>query len=296
MSQSAPPSNRPNVDIVPTLRHDTYSTIAKSNHAGRSVLITGASKGVGRAMAVSFAKAGAATIIITARSSLDATEKEMLAAIKSVKLTGSPPKILKLELDVTSETSVNGAAAEVQKQIGKLDILINNAGYLEDWKPIAETDPTEWWKSWETNVKGVYLVSRAFLPLLLKGDQKTIVNVGSVGGHRTTNGASAYQMCKFAVLRFTQFLVAEYEEQGLLAFTIHPGGVKTELATGMPEYMHVFLNDSAELCGDNVAWMTQNRQEWLAGRYYSVTWDVDELLAKKDEIVQGDKLKMRMVF
>jgi len=296
MSQLVPPNTQANIHMVKVLRHDTYPAIAKSNHAGRSILITGASKGVGRAMAVSYAKAGAANIIITARSSLDDTEIEMLAAIKSVELTGPPPKIIKLKLDVTSESSVSEAAMDVEKQVGRLDILINNAGYLENWKPIAETDPNEWWKSWETNIKGVYLVSRAFLPLLLKGGEKTIVNIGSNGGHFTTFGASAYQGTKYALLRFTQFLATEYEEQGLLAFTMHPGGVKTELATGMPEYMHVVLTDTAELCGDNVTWMTQVRQEWLNGRFYSVTWDVDELLAKKDEIIEGDKLKMRMVF
>src|ERR1700712_4188468 len=157
MSQLVPPNTQANIHMVKTLRRDTYPAIAKSNHAGRSIFITGASKGVGRAMAVSYAKAGAANIIITARSSLAATEAEMLTAIKSAELTGPNPKILKLELDVTSESSVNKAAAEVEKQVGQLDILINNAGYLENWKPIAETDPSEWWKSWETNIKGVYL-------------------------------------------------------------------------------------------------------------------------------------------
>jgi NAD(P)-dependent dehydrogenase (short-subunit alcohol dehydrogenase family) len=151
-------------------------------------------------------------------------------------------------------------------------------------------------KTWETNIKGVYLVTRAFLPLLLKGGEKTIVNIGSLGGLVSMPGASAYQGTKFALLRFTEHLVSEYGKQGLLAFTIHPGGVKTELATGLPKYMHKRLLDTPELCGDSVAWITQKRQEWLNGRFYNVTWDVDELFAKKDEIVHGDKLKMRMAF
>jgi NAD(P)-dependent dehydrogenase (short-subunit alcohol dehydrogenase family) len=176
--------------------------------------------------------------------------------------------------------------------------LVNNAGYLEEWKPIAESDPAEWWKTWDVNVRGVYLVSRAFIPLLLANDSglKTIVNVSSAGAHRTRPGASGYQNSKFAVLRFTEFLNAEYGEKGLLPIVIHPGGVMTELAKAMPKDMHGVLTNTPELCGDFVPWLTEQRREWLAGRYVSVNWDVEELESKKKEIVDGDKLKMRMVF
>ncbi|KAK9321521.1 hypothetical protein V1517DRAFT_326122 [Lipomyces orientalis] len=275
-----------------TSHHDSYPAIAQSDQQGRTVLITGSSKGIGRATAVSFSKAGAANIIIAARSGLDEVEQEILSAAPPY---SSAPQVLKLELDVSSESSVANALALVEQKFGRLDILVNNAGYLEEWKPLAKTDPAEWWKSWEVNVKGVYLMTRAFLPLLLQGGEKTIVNVSSVGAHIIRPSASAYQTAKFALLRFTEFVATEYADQGVVAFAIHPGGVPTTLALNMPEALHAVLVDTPQLAGDSVAWLTQDRKEWLSGRYVSTNWDLPELVSKRDEIVEGDKLKMRIV-
>ncbi|KAL1963863.1 hypothetical protein VTN77DRAFT_7795 [Rasamsonia byssochlamydoides] len=282
------------VNFTSTTHHDTYPAIAKSDQRGRIVLITGASRGIGRATAVSFAKAGAAGIVIAARSGLDEAEKEILAAAQDAGHQ-TAPQVLKLKLDVTDEASVKDAVVQVEQTFHRLDILVNNAGYLENWVPVADSDPSEWWKVWEINVKGVYLVTRAFLPLLLQGGHKTIVNVSSVGAHLTRPGASAYRTSKFAVLRFTEFIAAEYADKGVVAFAIHPGGVPTELALTMPEYMHPVLVDKPQLAGDSIAWLTQDRKEWLGGRYISVNWDLPELVAKRDEIVNDDKLKMRIV-
>ena len=117
-------------------------------------------------------------------------------------------------------------------------MLVNNAGYLETWYPVVETDPKEWWKTYEVNVRGIYYVSRACLPLLLKGDSKTVVNVTSRGAHMTYNGASGYQVTKLAVVRFTEFLCRDYAGQGLVAYSVHPGGVFTELGSNMPKHTH----------------------------------------------------------
>ena len=160
---------------------------------------------------------------------------------------------------------------------------------------MIESDPKEWWTTWEINIKGVYLLSRAFIPLLLKGGSKTIVNVSSVGALFVMPGASAYQTTKFALLRFTEFLAKEYEAQGIVTFAVHPGGVQTELALNMPEAVHGFLTDTPELAGDTLSYLTQKPQSWLIGRFVSVNWDMPEFFARKEEVVQGDKLKMRLV-
>ena len=88
------------------------------------------------------------------------------------------------------------------------------------------------------NVRGTYLVTRAFLPLLLKGGDKTIVNLSSVGAHTIRQGASGYQTTKLAITRFTEHIMSDYGEQGILAWSVHPGGVMTELASKMPKPIH----------------------------------------------------------
>ena len=99
-------------------------------------------------------------------------------------------------------------------------------------------------------------------------------------------------MTKSAVLRLNNFLVAEYGDQGILAYGIHPGGVMTDLASNLPDTS--VLIDQPALCGDTVVWLTKERRDWLQDRYLSCTWDMEELEGKKNEIVKADLLKVRM--
>ncbi|KAK3697720.1 hypothetical protein LTR37_017302 [Vermiconidia calcicola] len=282
------------LDFTPTIHHDTYGFIKPEQFdlTGKAVFVTGASKGVGRAAALSFARAGASYIGLGARSSMSDLEEDIQKVAAEAKR--SAPKTLTVKLDVSDEASTQSAAEEVEKAFGRLDILVNNAGFLEEFRPVAESKVEEWWKVWEVNVKGVYLVARAFLPLLLKAGMKTILNTSSIGAHVIMPGASGYQIGKLAVLRFGEFLNAEYGDKGLHVIGIHPGGVSTELARGMPEAMHELLIDQPELAGDSIVWLTAERREWLAGRYVSVTWDAEELLQKRDKIVKEDLLKVRL--
>ena len=112
-------------------------------------------------------------------------------------------------------------AAKVTEQVfGKLDILINNAGYLSDFIPIGNSDPEDWGMNWEVNIKGIYLVMKAFLPLILNGSDKTIVNLSSIGTFMLSPGASGYQTAKFAVIRFTEFVNVDYGNQGVPRYIV----------------------------------------------------------------------------
>ncbi|KAJ3556406.1 hypothetical protein NPX13_g10143 [Xylaria arbuscula] len=153
------------VESFTQIHTDTYPYISPENAdlSGKSVFVAGASKGIGRETALSYAKAGCTKIAIGARSDLTSLAEE----IKTV--SNGTAHVVALKLDVTSQESVKAAASTITKEFGGvLDILICNAGRLEGWKALAESDPDEWWSTWEINIKGTYLLNRFFIPLLLK--------------------------------------------------------------------------------------------------------------------------------
>ncbi|KIH88411.1 NADP(+)-dependent dehydrogenase [Sporothrix brasiliensis 5110] len=282
-------------------RHnDTYPTVdpSKRDFSGRYVFITGASKGIGRETALSFASAGAAGIGIGARSGLEDLLEPLAAAAKAA--GKAPPQVVAVPLDVTDEDSVAAAAATVAKTFPRIDVLVNNAGFLEKRAKIGDSDPAEWWTTFNVNVRGPYLVTRAFLPQITspKDGGGTIVNVSSIAAHLLSQGGSAYQTSKLALQRFTEFLDVDHglnTSEGILTFAIHPGGVLTDMGRRLPLERQSYLTETPKLAADVIVYLTEKRRLWLAARYLSATWDVEELLSKEDEIVKGDKLKVRMV-
>ncbi|KAI1467545.1 NAD(P)-binding protein [Daldinia caldariorum] len=297
-----PPKGTPNplegpgdYDVTSVVHSDTYPAIdpTKADFSGKAVLITGASRGLGRAIAISFAKAGASMIAVGARSDLSATVDEVKAAAQRV---GKPePKVLALELDVADPKNVDDAATKVKESFGRLDVVINNAGIFDASK-ILDTDPEAWWNIWRVNVMGPFNTTRSFLPLLSQSSIRTIVTFSSVGAHLVGPGLSAYQSSKLAVLRLSEFISAEYGDRGIVAYAIHPGNILTDMVAGVmtPELKKVFT-ETPELSADSLVYLTSERRDWLAGRYINVTWDLPELVEKKDEIVKGDKLKVRLI-
>ena len=148
-----------------------------------------------------------------------------------------PPQFLPVKLDVGDPASITEAASTVEKAFGRLDVLVNNAGILYI-SPIAESDPDQWWRLWEINLRGPYLMTRAFLPLMIKSGGGYIINTASCGAHLRSPGGSAYQTSKLALVRFTEFIEKDYAENGIIGFSIHPGNCMTDIVgrgEGMPE-------------------------------------------------------------
>lgn len=200
-----------------TQRHDTYPAIAASQSEsgcrGKSVLITGGAKGLGRSIAISYARAGASHIAVTARSTHEA-QAVCTEALEAAKREGQhEPQMLPLVLDVCERSSLEDVVSTVSSAWGRLDILINNAAYLAPFVPVVDGDEGDWWRTWEVNVRGIYWVTKAFLPLMLEGGEKTVINLSSAGALALAPGGSAYQSSKLAVIRFTEFLMVDYMDQ-----------------------------------------------------------------------------------
>ncbi|KAL8657211.1 MAG: hypothetical protein Q9226_002151 [Calogaya cf. arnoldii] len=286
-------------NFTSTLRSDTYPTIdpSKLDLSEKYVFISGASKGVGRATALSFVKAGVAAIAVAARSNLSALEQELKEAAVAAGRT-EIPYIKAIALDVSDPQSIERAALETANAFhGKLDILINNAGTMEEFKPTLESKPDQWWDTWTVNVRGTYLLTRELLPLLLQGRGqagKQIVMLTSIGAFMPTPGGSAYQMSKLALLRYAEYLNLEYGAHGIVAYALHPGAIPTDLGLTMPKFLHAKLIDKPELAADTIVFLASEKREWLRGRYISCTWDMTEFLQKREEIVGGDLLKVKL--
>lgn len=233
----------PDYDMTTVVHNDTYPAIdsTKAAFGQKAVFISGASRGLGRAMSVSFAKAGASHIAIGARGDLAETIKAMREAV--AKLGKPEPRILPIAFDLADNSSVTEAAQKVRDEFGRIDIVIGNAaiftaGNIAD----SASDPNEWIRVLNVNVAGAYLLYRAFIPLMLEGGDKTFITTSSVGSTLRSPGLSAYQTSKLAVLRLAEFVCAEYGDQGVLAYCIHPGNIPTDMAAsaspeGIPEIL-----------------------------------------------------------
>lgn len=175
-------TRRTGAAFVTTKRHDTYPAIdpAKADLSGKVVLVTGASRGIGKAIALAVSQSGAKGLVLFARSDLS----EVKAACLSVQRAGHPLEVLTVCVDVTKNDQVVAAVKEAEEVFGRLDIVVNNAGYIEAYSHIAESHPDDWWTTWDINLRGTYHVVRATLPLLIKCDgDKTIISVSSVSAN-----------------------------------------------------------------------------------------------------------------
>ncbi len=184
------------------------------------------------------ARAGATPIFVGSRTGAPETASLCLSAASSA--SRSPPAILQITIDVTSQDSVSAAASEIQSHLSgrALDILVNNAGFMGPESNLLDQDIDEYINTIDVNLIGVYRVTRALLPLMLEGDDglRTVVFLTSIGA-TGVNCAGAYSVSKLAVWRFAQFLVLQYGqgENGVYSVVYHPGGVATDLAQGLPE-------------------------------------------------------------
>ncbi|MGI9390452.1 MAG: SDR family oxidoreductase [Boseongicola sp.] len=185
---------------------------------GKTVMITGASRGIGEASARAFADAGA-NVVLLARG------QDAIARIAG----DIGEAALAIPCDVSRHSEIHTAVVAAENAFGQVDILINNAGVVEPVAYIAASDPNAWGHVIDINLKGVYYGIRAVLPAMLARGQGTILNISSGAAYGPVEAWSHYCASKAGALMLTRSVDKEYRNKGIRALGLSPGTVATEM-------------------------------------------------------------------
>lgn len=191
----------------------------------RTALITGATEGIGKATALALGEAGwQVGLCARTAAKVDATLIQLRAA--GIRASGRPA-------DVSDPAQVGVLVAQIEKELGPIDALVNNAGILVG-KHFLELSLEEWDRTMATNVRSLFVVTRAVLPGMLERQRGTVVNVASLAGRSGFVGGTAYAASKHAVLGFSRSLMLETRKQGIRVIAICPGSVATGMLENQP--------------------------------------------------------------
>ena len=222
----------------------------------KNALVTGAGKGIGKAIALALAKEGV-NVILIARTQ---EEIDNVAA----KATALRVKALAITADVANMDSVNTAVTKALSEFGTIDILINNAGIAAFGK-FLEMEPTDWERIIQVNLMGTYYTTRAVLPNMIERQTGDIINISSTAGLNGNAVTSAYSASKFAVLGLTDSLMQEVRKHNIRVTALTPSTVATDMARdlkitdGNPDKV-MQAEDMAELI---VAQLKLNRRVFI---------------------------------
>jgi 3-oxoacyl-[acyl-carrier protein] reductase len=188
----------------------------------KTALITGAGKGIGKALAESLAQEGVHLGLI-ARTSAD------LEALQAELTAKYDIRVAIATADVAVQDDVNRAVASLTEQLGAIHIVVNNAGIAKFGK-LVDMDPQEWERIIQVNLMGTYYVTRAVLPAMIEQNEGSIINISSTAGERGFATGSAYNASKFAVMGLTEALMQEVRKHNIRVTALTPSTVNTELA------------------------------------------------------------------
>jgi gluconate 5-dehydrogenase len=192
---------------------------------GKVAIVTGSTKGIGRAIAIGYAEEGA-TVIVCGRS-------EDLAKNLAEELTQKGKEAIAMKLDVTSHDSINQVVNQVMKQFSRIDILVNNAGISPIWKRAEDTSKEDWEQIIATNLTGAFLCAQAVGKVMIKQKSGKIINMTSVGGEVALPRLVAYCASKAGIISLTQVLAAEWAQHNILVNAIGPSYVETDFTAGL---------------------------------------------------------------
>ncbi len=251
---------------------------------GKVALVTGASRGIGAHLATALADDGYA-VAAMARSAGSLSE-----VTEQLRDTGAT--VLPLACDVTDQNVVVGAVRRVQTELGRIDLLVNNAGLIEDEVPIWEADVDQWWQVLVTNVRGPFLMTRAVVPVMIGQGGGRIVNINSGAGTRESPVLTAYTASKSALARITGGTAAAGAEHGVFAFDLAPGVIQTDMTAAMDMHRdRTEWTDPADVTALLLALASGDLDAW-SGRMVRAGSDTPDVLRERAEQGLPDAARM----
>jgi 2-dehydro-3-deoxy-L-rhamnonate dehydrogenase (NAD+) len=207
----------------------SHASFARYDFAGRVAVVTGAATGIGRAICDAFALNGASVV------NWDRVPGDLDA----------PHAPRHFAVDITRPASIEAALAATLDAYGRIDYLVNNAGFAGPTMPLDQYNPLEWQRVIDVNLLGTYHVSRFVVPVMRRANSGRIVNVASLAGKEGTPNASAYSAAKAGVIAMTKSLGKELAQTGILVNGIAPAAVETSLLAQMaPAHVQTMIDKS----------------------------------------------------
>jgi NAD(P)-dependent dehydrogenase (short-subunit alcohol dehydrogenase family) len=194
--------------------------------AGQVALVTGAGRGIGRAVAAAFAREGA-LVVLAARST-----RELASLQRDIEAAGG--RALAVPTDVRQEPAVAALVSRALAESGRIDCLVTAAG-LAAFGPVTDAKTEDWDQLMAVNLRGVFLCCRAVLPAMTAQGRGTIVNIGSVVTSRTLPGSGAYTAAKYGLLGFSRVLAEEMRTHGVRVGVLSAGATDTPLWDAVPQ-------------------------------------------------------------
>jgi NAD(P)-dependent dehydrogenase (short-subunit alcohol dehydrogenase family) len=265
-------------------------------------IVTGASRGIGRAIAQRYAEEGA-RVALVAR-----TAARLEEAAAEIRDRGGVA--LALPADVTDRAAVQAMVRRAEAELGAVDLLVNNAGTFYAIGPTWEVDPETWWTDVATNLLGTFLCCREVVPGMVARGKGRVINLIGGGTDTPLPYGSGYAASKAGVMRLTETLAVELKEHGVMVFALRPGFVRTDMSEyqlteenrrWLPHTAQRFAegkNSPPRLAANLAVEFASGRFDALTGRYIRVKDykgdDLDEVEAHIPEILEKDLRTLRM--
>jgi NAD(P)-dependent dehydrogenase (short-subunit alcohol dehydrogenase family) len=229
--------------------------------SGQVALVTGASTGIGRALVEGLAARGMAVAGL-------ARNEERLATAMAEVAESSGVRTLAVAADVTDRAAVDAAVARVAGELGRVDLLVNNAGVIDAAEvPVWEADVDQWWDVVASHVRGAQLLVRAVVPGMLARGHGRVVNIASGMGIRANRDYSAYSVAKTGLMRLTEALDLALQGSGVHAFDVAPGVVDTPMTRSMEMWRDFTDWTPAERVVELVTAVAAGELDAWAGRF-----------------------------